>query len=1066
MIPQKLTKNKKLLEKAIFLVFTILVLSGSSSEANASSYSASLTSSPNVNLTLEGSGVSNYGTEDSTLVVSTNCPNGFSVLVSTDINDNNLYLNGDKNSEYSFSPTAGTFLEPKALSNNSWGVAVEGDKFVGVSHEPGSILNVSASGYSTYSDNIYNVSFGATNNGAIASGNYYMADYGQIVYTLELGTTCVGYSISYDKNSDSATGTTTEQSDEYIIGDSIVLSGRDFFRDDRFLVGWSFDKEATPDSEGVYRPGSTITFDSSMPAFDTDNDRNLVLYAVWGDFSYLKVMSDVNGTDVAAFDNPHGIPKEKIEKVYTIDTLALPSELATSAIQEWDVSANQDMSIKAYALDTDSDSMYEIYIGQDGGVMANPNSYKLFNYYTNLEYADLSNLIMNDATTMRAMFQNDGNLVDIVGEENWNTSKVTDMGNAFRANAKLTGLDAANWDVSKVTSMASMFEGDNALARLDTSRWTTSSLTNVSYMFSNCRGLTSLNVASWDTSNVTTMKAFFAGMKNLTELTGEENLVTSNVTDMMYLFTSLEKITDLNIGGWDMSNVKDMAYMFYECFKLANLDTSRWVTDSVEKLAYTFYHNYALTSLDTRSWNTSNVTHMGYMFGDDTNLEDILGEEGWDVSNVVDFGGMFAGCKKLTNLDIDGWHTDSAEVIRNMFYDCESLVALDLSGWDVSKVDNLYGVFYDCKSLETLDVHTWDVSKVNDMGITFSGCSSLVSLDLRGWDVSKVEYMEMTFDGDTSLTEILGTESWQTPSIRSMRATFNHCNSLAHIDISSWTMPSNASTRSMFQYDSALETITMPSNYTRIDSFMFNHNSSWAGTTFTIPSTVEFVGNSHVFYNFGTQDFNKFVVEEGNTAVKTINDVLYSYDGTRLISIPRAKTFDNVTFEIPEGVTMLNELSFSRNYNIGTVVLPNSYEITNTLPDGFINTGNNLSVAIYGYTAVSKYEVKEDNPRYISNQGCIYSKDGTELIAVPLQYTGSLTIPEGTTSIRAEAFWEADNMFYTRWMTELNIPASLTSIDEEQLSRINTIVYYKNIPINVDPANPAFEVVDGKLVAK
>jgi surface protein len=326
--------------------------------------------------------------------------------------------------------------------------------------------------------------------------------------------------------------------------------------------------------------------------------------------------------------------------------------------------------------------------------------------------------------------------------------------------------------------------------------------------------------------------------------------------------------------------------------------------------------------------------------------------------------------------------------------------------------------------------------------------------------------MENTFNGDSSLTEILGIENWNTPSIQSMKFTFNKCTSLAHLDLSNWTMPSSATTHAMFQYDDALETITLPNNYGRIDNFMFNHNSSWVGSTFTIPSSVEFVGNSHVFYNFGTDSFNKFEVEEGNTAVKTINDVLYSYDGTRLISIPRGKTFDYVTFEIPEGVTTLNELSFSRNYHIGTVVLPNSFEITNTLPSEFLNSGNNLSVGIYGYTAVSKYEVKADNPRYISNQGCIYSKDGTELIAVPLQYTGSLTIPEGTTSIRAEAFWAIEDMFYTRWMTELNIPASLTSIDEEQIARINTIVYYKNIPVNVDPANPAFEVVDGRLVAK
>ena len=50
----------------------------------------------------------------------------------------------------------------------------------------------------------------------------------------------------------------------------------------------------------------------------------------------------------------------------------------------------------AYALDTDTNSMYEIYIGQNGGVKANPNSGSLFNYYSNTTEIDLSNLIVYD----------------------------------------------------------------------------------------------------------------------------------------------------------------------------------------------------------------------------------------------------------------------------------------------------------------------------------------------------------------------------------------------------------------------------------------------------------------------------------------------------------------------------------------------------------------------------------------------------------------------------------------------------------------------------------------------
>ena len=54
---------------------------------------------------------------------------------------------------------------------------------------------------------------------------------------------------------------------------------------------------------------------------------------------------------------------------------------------------------------------------------------------------------------------------------------------------------------------------------------------------------------------------------------------------------------------------------------------------------------------------------------------------------------------------------------------------------------------------------------------------------------------------------------------------------------------------------------------------------------------------------------------------------------------------------------------------------------------GNLNAGSNLSIAIYCYTGITRYEVKDTNPRYSSLNGLIYSKDGKALTAVhgPLQ---------------------------------------------------------------------------------
>ena len=154
------------------------------------------------------------------------------------------------------------------------------------------------------------------------------------------------------------------------------------------------------------------------------------------------------------------------------------------------------------------------------------------------------------------------------------------------------------------------------------------------------------------------------------------------------------------------------------------------------------------------------------------------------------------------------------------------------------------------------------------------------------------------------------------------------------------------------------------------------------------------------------------------------------------------------------------------------MVLPNSYEIERFINKsnnsyGFINSGSNLNVAVYLYTSISKYEVKSDNPRYSSYEGCIYSKDGTELIAIPLQYVGTLNVKEGTKTIGKEALWagETDAIGYANSITTINIPASVTSIEASQITALNKLAK-KGVTINIDSENTVYKMSDNKIVKK
>lgn len=385
--------------------------------------------------------------------------------------------------------------------------------------------------------------------------------------------------------------------------------------------------------------------------------------------------------------------------------------------------------------------------------------------------------------------------------------------------------------------------------------------------------------------------------------------------------------------------------------------------------------------------------------------------------------GTTQGDNPITLYDVFIASSDSSSPVYSaynstfLFANLVNCKSIDLSNLDTRYTRNMYGMFYNLRLLTSLDLSGFNTSNTTSMGHMFDECRKLNTIDISNFDLSNV-----------------------------------------------------VTCRAMFQYDYAATNIVMPSYYTRIDNFMFNHNGSYSASSFVIPASVSFVGYTHIFYNFGSSRFTSFEVENGNNYVKSVDGILYSYDGTRLISIPCAKTFTNNTYTIPEGVTELNELSFSNNYNIKTVVIPNSYIIERdnkafASSKGYLNGGNSLNGAVYRYTSVEAYSVNNDNPNYMSYNGCIYSKDGTELIAVPLHYRGALNIKEGTTTIGLNAFTPDDYSFYNE-LTGISIPSSVTTINNDQLTVINKIVTTKNISVTVDANNAAYQVTNNSIVAK
>lgn len=216
------------------------------------------------------------------------------------------------------------------------------------------------------------------------------------------------------------------------------------------------------------------------------------------------------------------IPRSSFESISTV----INSDVPLNVIDSWDASAQRNGSVMVWYTDSDSNGLYELYIGQDGGVVANPDSSYAFAFFENASNVDLSSFRTGNTLNMSHMFQNTGsNATSIIinGLSYLNTSKVNDMSFMFynvgrnASTTKIIGIE--NWNVHNVVSMESMFEYCGYMS-------TTWEIGYLNY---------------WEALNVTNMKSMFAWSGSYA--------TTWNI--------------GFNSGTWSFDKVTDMSYMFY-----------------------------------------------------------------------------------------------------------------------------------------------------------------------------------------------------------------------------------------------------------------------------------------------------------------------------------------------------------------------------------------------------------------------------------------------------------------------------------------------------------------------
>ena len=272
-----------------------------------------------------------------------------------------------------------------------------------------------------------------------------------------------------------------------------------------------------------------------------------------------RVIQSWNGTDNTDFHSAYY--KENIISATFLDNNDVPS----NAIESWDVSENKDRGVMAYVVPNDEDNTkYDLYIGANGGVVANEDSSCLFYDFTGLISINFNNYFDTSlATNMRYMFYHCSSL-ETLDLSNFNTSNVTNMSYFVAGGNNLTRLDLSNFDTRNVIIMNHMFSswyakepevfqesklkeiifGDNFL---------TTNVTNMADMFSGLP-LEILDLSNFNTENVTSMYHMFRACYNLTTL----NLCSFNtkkVIDIEGMFSKAPSLTKIYVGsGWDTSN--------------------------------------------------------------------------------------------------------------------------------------------------------------------------------------------------------------------------------------------------------------------------------------------------------------------------------------------------------------------------------------------------------------------------------------------------------------------------------------------------------------------------------
>ena len=271
-------------------------------------YDISLNTSGPININVRGDNGNAVVSSDN-ITVNTSCRSGYNFVISSSVNDNNLYLDGDETNNATgtyFAPVDGT----STLANtvNSWGYYYDATNTPTTASVFSAVPTLGNSAVirapletpsETDISDSFNIYYGVSVSDTMKSGVYTMlpdanasGNAGAIVYQATVADACMRYTVNFNPTDtytgSAVTGTGTMASQSIYEGVATTLNSNTFTAPTGYeFVGWN---TAQDGSGTTYANGASVT-DLALAG------ESITLYAMWSDCAN-GICYQQNGEDV------------------------------------------------------------------------------------------------------------------------------------------------------------------------------------------------------------------------------------------------------------------------------------------------------------------------------------------------------------------------------------------------------------------------------------------------------------------------------------------------------------------------------------------------------------------------------------------------------------------------------------------------------------------------------------------------------------------------------------------------------------------------------------------------